>query len=40
MTLPRVAGEPIGESPLPLAPEPTDVDATTRLRPVRLTETR
>ncbi|MCB1254486.1 MAG: HAMP domain-containing histidine kinase, partial [Austwickia sp.] len=40
LTLPRVAGEPIGESPLPLAPEPTDVDATTRLRPVRLTETR
>lgn len=40
LTLPRVAGEPIGESPLPLAPEPTDVDATTRLRPVGLTETR
>jgi len=39
LTLPRSAGMPIAESPLPLAPRPpADADATTRLRPVRLVE--
>ena len=38
LTLPRTAGIPIEESPLPLAPLPVDADATTRLRPVRLLE--
>lgn len=36
LTLPRHAGQPIGESPLPLAPpELADKDATTKLRPYR-----
>lgn len=36
LTLPRTAGEPIEESPLPLSPVPADSEATAKLRPVRL----